>query len=87
MDQCQKWVCEPGVTGHTCLNPMPCLIHQPTFRILWPNVGRMTAERIGVLYSDAVANGDIDDDDKGLTDPYLQAKALDNAGLITLGKD
>lgn len=86
MDQCRKWVCEPGVTGHTCLNRLPCPVHQQTFRILWPNVngGRMTAERIGVLYSDAVANGDVTE--TGLTDPRLQAEALDDAGLITLGK-
>lgn len=26
-ERCKRWVCEPGVTGHTCLQPMPCPIH------------------------------------------------------------
>lgn len=26
-ERCMKWVCEEGVTGHTCMQPMPCPIH------------------------------------------------------------
>lgn len=29
-EQCREWVSAPGVTGHTCLNPMPCSVHTRT---------------------------------------------------------
>lgn len=26
-ERCKKWVCEDGIAGHTCLQPLPCPIH------------------------------------------------------------
>jgi hypothetical protein len=64
------------------------------FEIIWPEKRWVTAQRIAIWYGDAVANGKISADDVGhairaassLAGPELQARALHNAGLITLGR-
>lgn len=54
-----------------------------TIRILWPEDKRVPASKIEGWYKDAVANGQVTDAD--LTAPMDQARALDDAGIITLG--
>ena len=53
-------------------------------KIIWPENKWLTPERINSLYEDAIANQE--DVEMGLTDPMEQAKALDGAGIITLGR-
>lgn len=53
-------------------------------KVIWPEVKCLTPERVNSLYEDAIANQE--DVELGLTDPMEQAKALDGAGIITLGR-
>jgi hypothetical protein len=56
-----------------------------TFHILWPEVKDVSSDTIEMWYADAVANDEIDADLMNLNDNVEKAKALDDAGLITLG--
>ena len=57
------------------------------FKILWPERRVVSAKQISIWYSDAQANGEIDDCDAGMTHANEQALALHRAGLITLSRD
>jgi len=57
--------------------------HPLGFFILWPERRIVSADQIDTWYSDARANGELDDDGSA-TDPLDQALALDRVGLITL---
>lgn len=57
------------------------------FRIIYPEDRVIGNNTIGSWYKDAVSNGEIDLErfERGETNPRLQALALEDAGLITLG--
>jgi hypothetical protein len=54
-----------------------------TFQIIHPERRTVTAAQIDSWYSDARANDELRDDGSA-TDPYDQAMALQDAGVITL---
>jgi hypothetical protein len=54
--------------------------------VVWPRKGKMTASRIVILFSDAVANRQIACEHLGSRTTREMAEALDDAGIITLGK-
>jgi len=63
---------------------------EPTVKVIWPETKRVSASRIRVWFLDAIANGKLvgdDDELRKITDIQEQAKHLDDAGIITLGKD
>ncbi len=55
------------------------------FEIIWPNRRWVSEDQIKMWYSDAMGNGDIDDDGI-LNDPEEMARELHNIGTITLGR-
>lgn len=57
-------------------------MNDETFLVIWPERREVTAEKIASWYADAADNKEVD----GLeTNALAQAKALHDAGLITLG--
>lgn len=53
------------------------------FKIIWPERRFVTEAQIMLWYADAVANGDVENQD--LSDPQAMARELDSSGVITLG--
>lgn len=58
-----------------------------TFYIVWPEEGLVSAAKIVGWFEDAVADGKIEEDYLDAKFPQEMAQALDNAGIITLGKE
>lgn len=61
-----------------------------TVKVIWPETKLVSASRIRVWFLDAIANGRLDGDEdelKKITDINEQARRLDDAGIITLGKN
>lgn len=56
--------------------------------IIWPERRKIPLETLSMWYHDAVANGELDEAYIGLPDHDWQgqARALSDAGLITLGR-
>lgn len=55
--------------------------------IIWPERRFVPAAKINVWYSDAIANGEVDDGDLGIPDAEFQrqARVLAYIGFITIG--
>ena len=56
------------------------------FQIIWPERRSVSTSQIEGWYDDAVANGEIDDDYLDAETVDRKAAALDDAGIITLGR-
>jgi hypothetical protein len=54
--------------------------------IVWPEKRYVTDDQIDVWYEDAVANDEIDAHYLGAETTQAKAEALDDAGLLTIGK-
>ena len=61
-----------------------------TFRLLWPEPRVVSEARIRTWFADARENGELDtclaNEAVAENDAYLMARALDDAGLITIGR-
>lgn len=57
-----------------------------TFHIVYPERRIVSAKTIESWFRDAIANGEIDDEFAGCLTVQIMARALDNAGIITLAK-
>lgn len=55
------------------------------FFIIWPERRFVSHAQMSIWYSDAVANGELDTYDRRHTDMADKARALQSAGIITLG--
>ena len=56
-------------------------------RIIWPERRFVSAEQIESWFADAVANNEIAPDRLSVKTIREKAEALDDTGMITLGKD
>lgn len=57
------------------------------FKIIWPDEKFLSESQIEIMYSDAIANKDIDDSEIPANISIAgKAVALDDCGLITLAK-
>ena len=58
------------------------------FLIIWPERRRVSAAIMRGWFDDAVANGDVEPiTEDSVEADVARAKSLDDAGLLTLGKD
>jgi hypothetical protein len=55
------------------------------FEIIWPEHRWVDENQIKVWYSDALANGEVDNEDI-FDDPEAMARELHDIGTITLGR-
>lgn len=59
-----------------------------SFLIIWPERRRVSAEKIRLWFSDAVANGDLSEECAAdITEPEEMARELHRLGNITLGEE
>lgn len=63
------------------------MLKRETYKIIYPETKIVSGDIIDRWYDDAVSNAELDEDDTYYTSTLDKAKALDNAGIITLIKD
>ena len=78
----QPLTCCGSMSGHTSICYLVSDRARKPFRITYPERRVVSDEQMCVWYADAVANGELED--MGPVSAYMAAKALHEAGLITL---